>query len=359
MPTYYDKKAHTWFCKFYYTDAQGMRRQKKKRGFKRQRDAKAWERSYLSSTFSSSEMTFQQLTDLYLSDMEKRLRQTTMNTKQYIFRDKILPYFSQQTLSSITSAQIRSWQNELLTLQKNDGTGYSSTYLKTIQNQLSAVFNYAVRYYHLSENPCLRAGSLGKSSAEKMHFWTYQEFNSFLSVIDKERFRLAFLLLYHTGIRIGELLALTPTDFHFQNKQLYICKSLQRLHGETLITSPKTPKSIRSISLPSFLLLQIQEYIKNSHISEQDLIFPFTKSLLGKRLKQYADLSGVPKIRLHDLRHSHASLLIELGFPPLLIAERLGHEKIETTLNIYGHLYPNKQLEIARSLEALNQNSSF
>lgn len=205
--------------------------------------------------------------------MEKRLRQTTMNTKQYIFRDKILPYFAKQTLSSITSAQIRSWQNELLTLQKNDGTGYSSTYLKTIQNQLSAVFNYAVRYYHLSENPCLRAGSLGKSSAEEMHFWTYQEFNFFLAVIDKERFRLAFLLLYHTGIRIGELLALTPGDFHFQNKQLYICKSLQRLHGETLITSPKTPKAFVSLLCLHFCCFEFKNILRIPIFPSKTLFF--------------------------------------------------------------------------------------
>lgn len=359
MPTYYDKKAHTWFCKFYYTDSQGMRRQKKKRGFKRQRDAKAWERSFLSSDTHPAEMTFQELTDIYLLDMEKRLRQTTMNTKQYIFRDKILPYFAKRTVFSITSVQIRSWQNELLTTAKTDGTSYSPTYLKAIQNQLSAVFNYAVRYYHLPENPCLRAGSLGKSSAGEMHFWTYQQFNSFLAVIDKERFRLAFLLLYHTGIRVGELLALTPEDFDFHEQRLHICKSLQRLHGENIITSPKTPKSVRSIALPTFLLTQIQKYIYSSCISEKDRIFPFTKSLLGKRMKQYIKLSGVSRIRLHDLRHSHASLLIELGFPPLLIAERLGHEKIETTLNTYGHLYPDKQVEIAHRLELLDQNSSI
>lgn len=353
MPVYYDSKARSWFCKFYYKDASGSRRQKKKRGFKKQKEAKAWERTFLETQQYHFEMTFSAFTDIYMHDMEQRLRQSTMNTKYYIIRDKLLPHFAALPLSSITPADIRNWQSQMLSYRGPDGMPYKETYLKAIQNQLSAIFNYAVRYYNLRENPCRRAGSIGKSSAGAMRFWTKEEFETFIAAVDKIQLKVCFQLLYYTGIRVGELLALTPEDFDFAESSLKITKSLQRLGGEDLITPPKTPKSLRTITLPVFLSGILKNYLAASYIRPEERIFLFTKSLLGKRMKTYMKLAGVPQIRLHDLRHSHASLLVELGFSPLLIAERLGHEKIETTLNTYSHLYPNKQQEIAQKLQEM------
>ena len=136
---------------------------------------------------------------MYCADMETRLREHTIRTKKYIVKLKILPYFGNKRVNDITAADIRQWQNELIKM------GYSPTYLKTINNQLSAIFNYAVRYYDLKSNPCAKAGSIGKSKAEEMDFWTGEEFRRFIdSVMNKRLSYMAFMTLYWTGMRLGD-----------------------------------------------------------------------------------------------------------------------------------------------------------
>lgn len=224
--------------------------------------------------------------------------------------------------------------------------GYSPTYLKTINNQLSAIFNYAVRYYDLKSNPCAKAGSMGKSKAEEMDFWTGEEFRKFIdSVMNKRLSYMAFMTLYWTGMRLGELLALNPKDVDLEKRTITITKSYQRLCKKDVITPPKTPKSKRVITIPEFLAADIRDYIDSLYeLQENDRLFPITKYYLEHEMQRGIKESGVKRIRVHDLRHSHASMLIELGFSPLEIANRLGYEKVETTLNTYAHLYPNNNI---------------
>ena len=121
--------------------------------------------------------------------------------------------------------------------------GYSETYLKTVNNQLSAIFNYAVRYYDLRDNPCRKAGSIGKSHAGEKEFWTKQEFKRFLVTVEnKPETKMAFLLLYWTGMRIGELLALTYNDIDLEKRTISVNKSYQRIEGRDIITPPKNAK---------------------------------------------------------------------------------------------------------------------
>lgn len=239
--------------------------------------------------------------------------------------------------------------------------GYAPTYLKSINNQLAALFNYAVRYYDLNDNPCRKAGSIGKSKADDMEFWTKQEFKQFLPSMDKKpEAKMAFMLLYWTGMRIGELLALTYEDIDLEKRIISISKSYQRLNGKDVITPPKTPKSNRKITIPPFLAEELKEYCSHLYgIMPNERMFRFTKSYMEHEIVRGIKETGVKRIRLHDLRHSHASLLVELGFQPLAIAERLGHEKIETTLNTYSHLYPNKQAELADRLELENEEDKL
>lgn len=296
---------------------------------------------------SDFDMKFDEFLKLYYADMETRLREHTMRTKKYIIELKILPYFGQKRINDIKAADIRNWQNELIK------QGYSPTYLKTINNQLSAVFNYAVKYYDLKGNPCAKAGSMGKSKAEEMNFWTKEEFMQFIdSVMDKRQSYMAFMLLYWTGMRLGEVLALTPADIDFEKRTISITKSYQRLGKQDVITPPKTRKSKRIITIPEFLIADLQDYLSSLYeVKDTDRLLPVTKYYLEHEMKRGIKVSGVKKIRVHDLRHSHASLLVEMGFSPLEIADRLGHEKIETTLNTYSHLYPNKRTVLAEKLD--------
>ena len=292
-------------------------------------------------------MKFADFWKMYCADMETRLREHTMRTKKYIVELKILPYFGNKRVNDITAADIRQWQNELIKM------GYSPTYLKTINNQLSAIFNYAVRYYDLKSNPCAKAGSMGKSKAEEMDFWTGEEFRKFIdSVMNKRLSYMAFMTLYWTGMRLGELLALNPKDVDLKKRTISITKSYQRLGKKDVITPPKTPKSKRVITIPEFLAADIKDYMDSLYdLQEDDRLFPITKYYLEHEMQRGIKESGVKRIRVHDLRHSHASMLIELGFSPLEIANRLGHEKVETTLNTYSYLYPNKQTKLAERLD--------
>lgn len=348
MPAYKDQARGTWYVKCYYTTWEGNRKQKKKRGFPTKKEAQEWERTFLSQEKSESTMNFQALSALYLSDMETRLRGSTMATKRHIIEQKILPFFRQKLLSEISATDVRRWQNQMI------NEGYSITYLKLINTQLVAMLNYAVKYCNLRDNPCHRAGGIGKGRAREMQFWTKEEFYRFLSIVeDKPTSREAFLTLFWTGMRSGELLALTAADLDFRAKTIRINKTYQRTHQQDIITEPKTPKSNRTVTLPDFLNRILRDYVKRRRLQPDDRLFPYTKHYLHHEMNRGCKHSGVKRIRLHDLRHSHASLLIELNFSPLLISERLGHEKIETTLNIYSHLYPSKQSELAKTLHTI------
>ena len=343
-----DKKTGKWLIQYRYTDWQGKRRKSTKRGFATKREAEEWLRNFFITQKADFDMKFEDFWKMYCADMETRLREHTMRTKKYIVELKILPYFGDKRVNDITAADIRQWQNELIKM------GYSPTYLKTINNQLSAIFNYAVRYYDLKSNPCVKAGSMGKSKAEEMDFWTGEEFRKFIdSVMNKRLSYMAFMTLYWTGMRMGELLALNPKDIDLEKRTISITKSYQRLGKKDVITPPKTPKSKRVITIPEFLAADIKDYMDSLYdLQENDRLFPITKYYLEHEMQRGIKESGVKRIRVHDLRHSHASMLIELGFSPLEIANRLGHEKVETTLNTYAHLYPNKQIKLAERLDS-------
>ena len=343
-----DKKTGKWLIQYRYTDWQGKRRKSTKRGFATKREAEEWLRNFLITQKADFDMKFEDFWKMYCADMETRLREHTMRTKKYIVELKILPYFGNKRVNDITAADIRQWQNELIKM------GYSPTYLKTINNQLSAIFNYAVRYYDLKSNPCEKAGSMGKSKAEEMDFWTGEEVRKFIdSVMNKRLSYMAFMTLYWTGMRLGELLALNPKDVDLKKRTISITKSYQRLGKKDVITPPKTPKSKRVITIPEFLAADIKDYMDSLYdLQEDDRLFPITKYYLEHEMQRGIKESGVKRIRVHDLRHSHASMLIELGFSPLEIANRLGHEKVETTLNTYAHLYPNKQTKLAERLDS-------
>ena len=296
-----DKKTGKWLIQYRYTDWQGKRRKSTKRGFATKREAEEWLRNFLITQKADFDMKFEDFWKMYCVDMKTRLREHTMRTKKYIVELKILLYFGNKRVNDITAADIRQWQNELIK------KGYAPTYLKSINNQLAALFNYAVRYYDLRDNPCRKAGSIGKSKADEMDFWTKQEFKEFLPSMDsKPEARMAFLLLYWTGMRIGELLALTYEDIDLEKRCITINKSYQRLNGKDMITPPKTPKSNRKISIPPFLVEELKEYCSMLYgITANERMFRFTKSFMEHEMVRGIKETGVRRIRLHDLRHPY------------------------------------------------------
>ena len=352
MAAFRNKDNGSWFVQFRYTDWRGEKQQKFKRGFATKREAQEWERQFLMQKQADVNMTFESFTALYEKDVKPKLKLNTWLTKESIIQKKILPYFKNRKLSEIKATDIIDWQNEIRKLTDSKGKPYSTTYLKTVHNQLSAIFNHAVKYYGLQVNPAQRAGNMGSEERREMLFWTKEEYLKFAdAMMDKPMSFYAFEMLYWCGIREGELLALTPDDFDFRNRTVTINKSYQRLKGQDVITTPKTKKSNRTIQMPQFLCDEMQDYISKLYGAEHDSrIFPISKHYLTHEMVRGCKETGVKKIRIHDLRHSHVSLLIDMGFSALAIADRVGHESIEITYR-YAHLFPSKQAEMAEKLD--------
>lgn len=289
---------------------------------------------------------FKNFVEIYLESMEHRIKENTLMTKQNIFYHHIVPYLGEMKLDEITPKDIIHWQDQVM-----KDNNYKQTYLKAIHNQLSALFNYAVRFYGLKSNPARLAGNMGIEEVDETKFWTKEEYLTFSrAMMNKEESYHAFEILYWCGIRLGELLALTAEDFDFEKKTLRINKSYQHIKGKDVITTPKTRKSNRVLTLSDFLAEEMQDYISRlPYLKVDDRIFTITKSGLHHEIDRGCRETGVKRIRVHDLRHSHVSMLIEMGFSAVNIANRVGHESVKVTYR-YAHMFPNKDLMIAKKL---------
>ena len=356
MPAYKDEKTGKWFAKFYYTNWQGIKKQKWKRGFATKKEALGFERDFLEKQSANPDMTFQNLYEIYMEYMAARLKQSTLLTKKAVLQTHILPFFGSKPINEIKASDVRRWQAKLMSSPNN----YSQTYLKKINTELNSIINYAKRFYDLNTNPSGKAGTIGKAKAEEMDYWTYDEYIAFREgVKDKSLSYICFEVLYWTGMREGELLALSPADIDLDNKTISINRTYQRIEGKDVFTSPKTRKSKRKIPIPDFLCQELSDYIQSRYMLDADeRLFPVTKSYLSHEMIRGCKNTGVKKIRIHDIRHSHASLLINQGCDALMLADRLGHEKVSTTLNTYSHLFPHKQQELVHSLESLQATDS-
>ena len=351
MAAFKDKNNGSWYVQFRYTDWKGERQQKFKRGFATKREAQAWEREFLMQKQADVNMTFESFVALYEKDVKPKLKLNTWLSKEHIIKKKILPYFKSRKLSEITARDVIDWQNEIRTLTNSKGKPYSPDYLENIHTQLSCIFNHAVKYYGLQVNPASKAGGMGDEQPREMLFWTKEEYLKFSeAMMDKPLSYYAFEMLYWCGIREGELLALTPEDFDFEAQTVRINKSYQRIKGQDVITTPKTKKSNRVIQMPDFLCDEMQDYLKQLYGAEPDSrLFPVSKHYLKHEMERGCKETGVKKIRVHDIRHSHVSLLIDMGFSALAIADRVGHESVHITYR-YAHLFPTRQKEMAQKL---------
>lgn len=321
MAAYKDEQRGSWYVSFHYNDWTGKNCRKVKRGFKTRKEALEWENHFRMKEGSDLDMTFAEFVEAYTRDMKPKLKHNTWLTKEHIsYRD-------------------------------DKGKPYAPTYLKTLQSELSALFNHAVRFYELKGNPVVKAGPLGKGKADEMLFWTKEEYLKFIEQVkDKPYSYYAFQILYWCGLRVGELLALTPQDIDFDNKVIRIKKSYQRLEGKDIITDPKTPKSKRNVSMPDFLCEELNDYIGRLYgLLPTDRIFHLTKSFLHHEMTRGAEKAKVKRIRIHDLRHPYVSLLISMGFSAVSIGNRVGHESVDITYR-YAHMFPTEQTQMAQML---------
>lgn len=342
-----DEKTNKYYVSFRYTNWKGERKQKLRRGFRTKKEAMLYQAKFLSQQQVDMDIVLEDFVDVYFNDKENELAASSKKNKRHIIEKHIIPYFGKKKMSEITPAEIIQWQKEI------QEKGYKPTYERTIQKELNALFNHAKTIYNHTNTACNKVKKMGKSEAEKFEFWTKQDYDEFIQHIEKESENyIMFEILFWTGCREGELLALTPKDFDFHNGILHITKTYNRINGEDIIGPPKTESSVRTIIMPEFLCNEVKEYIDSKFgLPEDERIFKIVPRTLQSRMAKLIKKTGAKEIRIHDLRHSHVAYLIHQGVEPLVIKERLGHTDIRMTLNVYGHLYPSKQRNVARMLD--------
>lgn len=359
MGVYKDKKTKTWYVSKRYTDWTGRQKRLFKRGFKSKKQAVEYEQSFLTKNDGALTMLFDDFIDIYYEDIKDRIKLNTFITKQVTIEKLIRPYFKDIKMNEITTATVMKWQNELLKKKNSKGKRYAGETLRTIHAQLSAIFNHAIRFYGLTMNPAKMVGAIRTDDVKEQKIWTYEQYSQFSNTIaDKTLSYISFEILFWCGLRLGELLALTSEDVDFENNKIHVYKSLQRIKGEIVITTPKTKRSNRYVDMPSFLADELKNYIEHLYKpNENDLLLPVTKSYLHHEMERGCKEIGLEPIRIHDLRHSHVSLLIENGYSAVDVANRVGHESERITY-IYAHAYAKRGKEMATTLENIEGGSN-
>lgn len=348
-----------------YHPVTGKQIQKYRSGFNTKKEAREeYSKLILSSTKELEEkkktISFQKFVEeTYLPWYKTQVKESTY-LNRYSTIQKHFAYFYKMATDEIEPIHVQSWQLEL-------AKEFSPNYIHVVQGLLSLAFDRAIVLGIAKKNPSRMIGNI-KSKKTQVDFWTLEEFQKVISLLYKGDYYehylfISFWVLFMTGMRIGEAAALLWSDIDFDTGLLSITKTMYyKSMDDFKPVEPKTQASVRTIYIDADTLEELKEWqeVQKKVLKNCDYVLsyngiPTNKHTLPRALEKLARLAGVHRIKIHALRHSHASLLISMGENPLLIKERLGHEKIQTTLGTYGHLYPNTNLEVANKLTGILQ----
>lgn len=349
MVIYKDKERGTYFFVVRVRQFDGTQKQVKRRGFKTKKEAREAEAKMLVEKETNSNLTFAQVADSYFDWYCQRRKQSSIVTIQNAIYNHLIPEFGKVKIDQITARHVMNYQNKII-------NKYSADSLKKIHTVLSSIFNFSIKFHELTNNPARVAGNFELESNKRMDYWEFDEFQQFIEKVDNLLYDAFFSTLYYSGARKGELLALTWEDVNFTEKTIHINKT----EYNRQITKPKTKASNRIILLPTLvihLLKKLKEHatvtatVKKDYVVFGESYTSVATTTLDERYNKYVAAAGIKRILLHEFRHSHASYLINKGVSPLVVAQRLGHSDVATTLNTYSHLYPSKQLEAIAFME--------
>ncbi|MSV24845.1 site-specific integrase [Selenomonas sp. WCA-380-WT-3B 3/] len=309
----YEKDGSTlYYVTFYCKQWDGTNKKIKKMGFTRQADAARYEQDYRDRLAGSPAMTFAALCDRFLDDYRHHVRESTYLTTRNLLVTYLFPAFGDKTLTELTPVMIREWQNRFISSRH-----YQPTTLSKIHASLVITLNYACKYFGLAKNPATIAGGMGSQRpAHDMQYWTREQFARFILSGLKPEYIAMFSTLFWTGCRSGECLALTAGDIDLEQGIMGINKTMTKTEHGYIVGPPKTAHSRRKVSLPRPLVMILADWIRRTDARSNDRLFTRDRTTYAAALKQHAQQVGLSAIRLHDLRHSHASMLINLGTPP-------------------------------------------
>lgn len=363
-------KKTFWECEGNYIDSFGRARRYHKRGFAKEKDAKAYERLFLNSAKDSDSLniTFRELFDLYINNRVSVIKQRSISDIKYTAEKHILPFWGKIKIKSITRPLIMKWQQELVSItythknKTNENNEilplrFSNDYLVSIQGQFKTIMTFGIKMGIVTDGTIMTFDFIKNNNELKkeMLFWHPSEYFKFINEVDDAQYTALFNILYWCGLRIGEVLALTWNDVDLINSSVTIKKTYDQKNR--VVTAPKTSNSNRCVLMPMKCLESLKtwqyECSRLDGYHSNTYIFGFNKPLDDNTIRRKKDKwcvkANVTKIRIHDFRHSHVSLLINQGFNAFDIAKRLGHT-VDMVNNRYSHWFDSSQKKMVDAL---------
>jgi len=353
MPGHVRKRGNKYYAVLYLKDDRGNKKQKWFSGFTTRKSANEFiARKILESANPNVAETIEKYLETWFSFQQARLRPSTIRSYQWLINRYIVPKFGSFTLPEITPQHIQTFYSVLI----DNGLSYQT--VLNLHRVLKNALNRAVLWGRIQSNPATFVQP-PRVTTPIFDTWTPEQLRTFLDHAKSSRYYIAFLILASTGMRLGELQALRWSDFDMENGVIRVRRTLTYTGKRYEVNSPKTRRGIRAVSLPETVVQTLtRHWQKISPPPSPDSLICETKSgqpVLQHNLRMLfytlIERSGVPKIRVHDLRHTHASLLLSVGINPKVLQERLGHASVETTLNIYSHVLPHMQEGAAKAFE--------
>lgn len=314
-----------------------------------------------------SRLTIKQLYDEYEVYHSNETRKTSHDSAMRNLKLRVLPTMSNVRLDKLSKSRLIQWKNEM---------SDKELAITTKQNAYSAfvaMLNYAVKMEYIPNNPLSVLGNFRDVNAidkpaDTLQYYTADEFLEYIEVAENSAktiiewgYYVFFNIAFYTGARKGEINALKWSDI--DGEIMHIRRSIaQKLKGEDVETPPKNKSSYRDLQIPLPLMDVLNEHKERQRAAAGELFnddyricggeIPLRDSNLDKKNQNFAKKAGLPHIRIHDFRHSHASLLVNEGINIQEIARRLGHSNVQMTWNTYSHLYPREE---ERAVQVLNK----
>lgn len=346
-----------------YKDASGKVKQKKQmsKAWKTKKEAKEAEDKFLESVkVIGTNITVGELYQLYLKDHGSSMKLKSLYTQDNTYSNYIKPYFEKRVVDKITKQDIMIWQRQLadstFSKTKFKKELLSNGYIAKIQEYLKTILIFGEKYDYIERNPfTIRIYQRKEEVKKEMLYWTAEEFNRFILEIDDIVFEAFFRVLYGCGLREGEAMALTIGDVNLKDGMITVNKTYDSIHR--ICTTPKTKNSYRSVQMTDKVKTSVQKLIDHYRLAEgfsdDRILFGYCVHLAPKTIKNRqvaaCKKAKVKVIRIHDFRHSHVSLLVNMGFNAFDIAKRLGHT-VEMVNEVYSHWFTESQTTMVNAL---------
>lgn len=367
MPSYeQNKNSKLWSVRFREIDELGETHQKRLSGFPTKKAAQYGYQDYLAakaeeeaarvdeSPEDPGDMYFEILVNLYFRYEQGRVKNSTYYDLESKINKRILPAFKGLKMKEIKPIDVLEWQNVLL-------RELSVSYVSHLVGLLTAIYRYGEKYHDITNVMTKVDKPRNTEPKKEMEIWSPEEFSRFIDNVEDPTYKMFFITLYLTGCRRGEAAALTWSDVDLKRSRIKISKSVTKKSPTAAweLTTPKNASSNRTIAVPPSLCKLLADYKRQQLKSEPDAKFlfgasrPMPERTTDRYFENACERAKVKKIRLHDLRHSCASLLLSKGVSIVAVSRQLGHANVTQTLNTYAHLMPDDQSKTVAELEEI------